>query len=427
MSFLSFLTETGNISKYQKSSSLLVSYLKKNLSDVQQMPGVERFTEDGSIKFGLRFFYGKKSFRINYDGSSIDTIDLWTVGNYYPDHRIDVSKVSIAKALPTLLSIIKSPKNGSYPIASIVSESAIEAILVTSAPKTEVKVDEPKTEYEKQLDNLDQLIKGVIKQNLSNAFVLCGRGGVGKTHNVEVAISELGLSEGKNYTRIAGTASPVSVYKTLFDYRKAVILFDDCDSIFNTQEGRNIFKGATDTKKVRRIAWLKTGGWVFNPDKLSEDLLSEINYDELDAEIKNIDAEFSKQTASIAKTTNTQSSKYLELINAGKYPNHFDFEGKIIFISNLKLDEIDPDGALRTRAFVIEMNPTDDEVLATMAKIVPSMKLEQGLSLSKEERLKVIDVLKKHPGSINMRKLQRGINMLAAGLSNWEELLVKYG
>jgi len=237
--------------------------------------------------------------------------------------------------------------------------------------------------YKTQLSDLRHLIKMTIGGS-SNALFIAGRGGVGKTHTVEEVLHELGLKDGDGYFKNTGTASPAGLYTLLFRYKDGVILFDDSDDALKDQEARNILKAATDTKKIRKLVWNKRGSNVVDPD---DDRSDE------------------------------------EILDAGEIPRYFEFTGKVIFISNLNMDKLDPDGAIRTRAFLVDINPSDEEVFEFMEQISDKIPLQSGLSLSHEERLRVIKVLKegKSKQTANLRKLQRGLNMYAAGGANLKD------
>ena len=45
------------------------------------------------------------------------------------------------------------------------------------------------------------------------------------------------------------------------------------------------------------------------------------------------------------------------MIENGMVPAYFDFAGRVIFISNLAKDKADPDGAIRSRSILIDVNP----------------------------------------------------------------------
>jgi len=132
---------------------------------------------------------------------------------------------------------------------------------------------------------------------------------------------------------------------------------------------------ASDTKKIRKISWAKGGKNYIDPD----------DYDEED-----------------------EDSDVL--------PRSFEFTGKIIFISNLPLNKLDPDGALRTRGYVINIDPTNEEIYDYMVKICTYIKLEVDYPLDKNKRLEVVDLLRTRKiadKTANLRSLVRGLNTRA--------------
>jgi hypothetical protein len=162
----------------------------------------------------------------------------------------------------------------------------------------------------------------------------------------------------------------------MFAHKDDVLLFDDSDDALGDQQSRNIFKAATDTKKVRKLVWNKMGKNIVEPDSMSAE----------------------------------------EMIDQGLLPRYFEFTGKVIFISNLPLQKLDPDGAIRTRAYIIDINPTEVEIYDFMEKIADDIPLADGLTLSSSDRKRVITLLRKGKSkqSANLRKLSRGLNMAAA-------------
>jgi hypothetical protein len=233
--------------------------------------------------------------------------------------------------------------------------------------------------YTKQLEDLENLIKMTIS-GASNALFIAGRGGIGKTHTVEKVLQSAGLSDGNGYFKNTGTASAAGIYSLLFKYKDDIILFDDSDDALKDQEARNMFKAATDTKKIRKLVWNKMGKNVVDPD----------SYDGTDD----------------------------ELIDDGYIPRFFNFTGKIIFISNLKMDKLDPDGAIRTRAFLIEIDPTEQEIYDFMDSIVGEIPLDGDMKLDLSTRKSVVTLLRKGTSqqTANLRKLSRALNMKAGSL-----------
>ena len=243
------------------------------------------------------------------------------------------------------------------------------------AQAKQLEDDQERLTFEEQLDDMERLVKMTIS-GASNALFVAGRGGVGKTHGVEKVLSSVGLNDGNGYFKNTGSSSAAGLYSLLFRYSDSILLFDDSDDTLGDQTSRNLIKAATDTKPRRKLNWAKRGSNVVEPDE----------YESHD-----------------------------ELLDDGKIPRYFYFTGKIIFISNLNPDRLDPDGALRTRSFLIDINPTDAEIYDFMEKIVDKVDLPDGLSLATEDRKHVVTLLKqgKSKQTANLRKLVRGLSMYA--------------
>lgn len=236
--------------------------------------------------------------------------------------------------------------------------------------------DDSGVSFTDSLKHLKDLTMGVAKGTF-NALFVGGKGGTGKTQTVEEALAEAGLRQGSGYYKVTGSATASGIYTLLYQHHDEVILFDDSDSAFDDQESRNIFKAATDTKRVRRLTWQKAGGQITAKD-------------------------------------------------GRKIPPAFNFEGRIIVVSNLGLDKLDPDKALRTRGFVIIINPTNDEMVNYMKDILP--KIDVAGSMNLKMRQKVFTVVKDlaKTNDVNLRTLVRALNLAASGVPNWVELVKLY-
>jgi hypothetical protein len=244
----------------------------------------------------------------------------------------------------------------------------------------ELEQNREKLTYEKQIADLENLVKMTVS-GAANALFVAGRGGIGKTFTVEKVLNSMGLSDGNGYFKNTGTASAAGIYSLLFKNQNGIVFFDDSDDALKDQESRNMFKAATDTKKVRKLVWNKMGKNVVEPDEYEDPQ---------------------------------------ELIDDGKIPRFFEFTGKVIFISNLKIDKLDPDGALRTRAFMIEIDPTESEIYDFMESIVDKIKLDGDLDLDSATRKKTVGLLRKGKSkqTANLRKLSRALNMQAGTLKS---------
>lgn len=252
---------------------------------------------------------------------------------------------------------------------------------------------EDQISYIEKIEDLSNMLKFMVK-GATNAVFVAGRGGTGKTQTVEDTLQELGMSDGSGYFKVTGSASPAAIYETLYKNKKGVILFDDCDGALDSQDGRNLIKAATDTKNVRKVSWLKKSKSYYDPD-------TEGDQGDDDSESDDI---------------------------GDRLPRYFDFSGKVVFISNLNMRKLDPDGALKTRGMMIEMNPTNMEMYEYMSLIYNKVRLSGTNELSKEKRHEVVltlrDIIVKSPKeTINLRLLVRALNLAATGLPDWARML----
>ncbi len=105
-------------------------------------------------------------------------------------------------------------------------------------------------------------LTGAAKKGKIKSLIISGPPGVGKSHGVERKLSKHNilstLSEKEvPYTIIKGAMSPIGLYKALYKFREAgkVVVFDDCDTIFEDTLMLNILKAALDSKARRTICW----------------------------------------------------------------------------------------------------------------------------------------------------------------------------
>ena len=111
-----------------------------------------------------------------------------------------------------------------------------------------------------RFDMLQDMTKAVKKGDV-RAMIVSGPPGVGKSHGIEQVLDRYktleALGGSRKYQVIKGAMSPIGLYCKLYSMADEgnVVVFDDCDSIFNDELSLNILKAALDSKKKRMIHW----------------------------------------------------------------------------------------------------------------------------------------------------------------------------
>jgi hypothetical protein len=240
--------------------------------------------------------------------------------------------------------------------------------------------------FEETMEDIYQISRRVAAGAFNSLFI-SGRAGTGKTFNVERAMQDEGLVDEDDYILVSGAVSPIMMYKKMYQYRNKTLIFDDCDSVFRDENGRNMLKAALDTKKIRKISWLKKSSMVFDPIDVQD----------------NPEAEFN-------------------MLEQGLVPAYFEFEGRVIFISNLKKDVADPDGAIRSRSILIDVDPDDATLMERMKILLPHLEPKELPIADKEEIFAFMAEAK----DISMRTFVKAAGFKLAGLSNWKRMASRY-
>lgn len=129
--------------------------------------------------------------------------------------------------------------------------------------QTDVQVVEG---MDKKFNTLARMVHGVAMGALT-ALTVQGDKGLGKSHIVHNVLDTYDPSipggdllpeeRRRSIKRITGKVTPLQLFTTLQDYanKKSIVLFDDCDSVWNEPDALNILKAATDTKPRRIVTW----------------------------------------------------------------------------------------------------------------------------------------------------------------------------
>jgi hypothetical protein len=134
--------------------------------------------------------------------------------------------------------------------------------VVQVTPKLETETDEQAMDrIATRFQILDDMSKACINGDI-RAMIVSGPPGVGKSFGVETQLEKSSTfdriaSKRIRFEIVKGAMTPIGLYCTLYKYSdpKNVLVFDDCDSVFQDDLALNILKAALDSGKRRRICW----------------------------------------------------------------------------------------------------------------------------------------------------------------------------
>ena len=209
--------------------------------------------------------------------------------------------------------------------AAIVLEKML-ANLAKDAQQATAAVRNEKFGINERFGFVEKLVN-MVATGVQPSAVITGEGGLGKTFTVTSTLESAGykdisdladfqvgqiINARKCFTTVKGYSTPKGLYRTLFENNKSIIVFDDCDAVLKDPVALNILKSALDSYGKRIISW--------NADMRDDDL-----------------------------------------------PRSFNFEGRVIFISNMTQDGIDQ--AIRSRSMMIDLSMTLDQKIERMETI----------------------------------------------------------
>jgi hypothetical protein len=238
---------------------------------------------------------------------------------------------------------------------------------------------------EQRFNVLDDMTKAAIAGDI-RAMIVTGPPGVGKSYGVEYQLEKAGLfdvvgNRKVKYEVIKGAMTPIGLYCTLYKHSdpKNVLVFDDCDSILLDDLALNILKAALDSGKKRRIHW------------------------------------------------NSDSS----MLRREGVPDQFDFKGSIIFITNLKFENLkskklqDHLEALQSRCHFLDLtlNTTRDKILR-IRQIFRRGDLFQDYDFTPEQGEEIVAFMQENHGRLREISLRMALKLadLTRISTNWRAL-----
>ena len=248
----------------------------------------------------------------------------------------------------------------------------VTAPAVTAEPTVEATDEEVMARIRNRFEILDEMTKAAVAGDV-RAMIVSGPPGVGKSYGVEKIVEQACLFDkiaGKRLRAevVKGSATPIGLYQTLYKYsdKNCVLVFDDCDSILLDDVALNLLKGALDSGKKRKISWLSESG----------------------------------------------------VLRREGIPDSFNFNGTVIFITNLKFDKMksqklrDHLDALQSRCHYLDLTlDTMRDKILRIRQIANDGQLFEEYEFDEETQEEIIDFMTHNSNRLREMSLRMAIKI----------------
>jgi hypothetical protein len=209
------------------------------------------------------------------------------------------------------------------------------------------------------------------------SVVICGPGGLGKSHTVMTALKQKGFQDvtladedsgraQKSYTVVKGYSTAKGLFRLLWENKDGVLVFDDCDSVLKDPVSLSLLKSALDSYSRRVITW--------RADFKDEDI-----------------------------------------------PNSFLFTGRVVFISNMNTQQLDQ--AVVTRSLCVDLSMTTQQKVERMQHLLTNADfMPEYEQRHKQDAMQLIDSVQDSVKELSLRTLIQCVKIRTANTRNWAEL-----
>jgi len=257
---------------------------------------------------------------------------------------------------------------------------------VKTATTNEQSDEERIADIAMRFEMLDTMTKAALNGDI-RALIVSGPPGVGKSFTVEHQIERANLFQQvanvkPKHEVVKGSASAIGLYKKLYEYSDegSVLVLDDVDSILFDEVSLNLLKGALDSGKNRKINWLLESRILKNED----------------------------------------------------IPNSFNFKGAVIFLTNLKFDQVkssklkDHLEALQSRCHYLDLTlDTQRDKILRIKQIAKDGALFEDLgigSIGQEIIIDFMDANKNKMRELSLRMAIKVAQLYKSFPNNWEAM-----
>lgn len=261
--------------------------------------------------------------------------------------------------------------------------SATKTLAFTAPAETDMQA---MSRIRERFEILHSMTKAAINGDI-RAMIVSGPPGVGKSFGVEAEVDKAVLFDqisGKRLRAevVKGSATAIGLYQTLYRYsdRNCLVVFDDCDSILLDDVALNLLKGALDSGKKRTISWLGES----------------------------------------------------HTLRREGVPDRFEFKGSVIFITNLKFDQMrsqklrDHLDALQSRCHYLDLTlDTMRDKILRIRQIAADGELFQDYDFdasAQQEIIDFMDVNQQRLREVSLRMALKVADLRKSFAENWRRL-----
>lgn len=275
------------------------------------------------------------------------------------------------------------PKAGFRKTKNFVAKQA--NVLPTQTPIAtivEETIEQIRVKLTERFAALDTMAVATLEGH-NKSLIISGPAGLGKSYGVMLRAEEH-ENDGRKIAVVKGFVRPTGLYKVLFEHKEKgdVVIFDDADSVFTDDIALNLLKGACDMTKKRTLSWR--------------------------AETK------------------------METDDGEQLPTQFEFNGSIIFITNVDFDYCINKGntraqhfqAMISRSIYLDlMMKTTRDYMVRIEQVAPAMfKAENVSEQDGEAVLKFINANHAQLRELSLRMVLKLINLIRIDRANWQAL-----
>lgn len=243
-------------------------------------------------------------------------------------------------------------------------------------------VEEMKARIAKRFNVMGLMTAGLVNGNI-RSLIISGAAGIGKTFSLDKALTKADARGDIEYKMVNGKISGIGLYCRLWESRhsNSVLLIDDVD-VFSDMDILNLLKAALDSGEKRKVCWSTASAFLEEKD----------------------------------------------------IPNEFEFEGTVVFITNVDIDKELERGsklaphlsALVSRSVYLDLGVhTNEEIMSRVEDVIMTTDMLQNRGLKHYQVLDVLAFMQNNVNRLRNVSLRTALylaDFVATDEKNWTEI-----